>query len=78
MVVFSLFHGRRTREMGDWGESKVNQGQDQGAAKKTPQLGPRGSAAKNPPTWVQGWSAKTPPTHWKGRRRVKVSARVQS
>ena len=76
--------------MGDWGESKVNQGQDQGAAKKnpnlglgaarrkTPQLGPRGSAAKNPPTWVQGWSAKNPPTRWKGRRRVKVSVRVRS
>ena len=60
MVVFSLFHGRRTRETGDWGESKVNQGQDQGAAKKT-QLGSRGSATKNPPTWAQGQHSKKPP-----------------
>ena len=75
--------------MGHWGESKVNQGHHQGAAKKKnpdldpgaprrkpPQLGPMGGAAKNPPTWVQGWSAKNSPTRWKGRLRVKVSAHV--
>ena len=79
IVVFSLFHGRRAREMGDWGKSKVNQGQDQEAAKeknpdlgsgagrrKNPRLGPRGGAAKNPLTWVQGWSAKNPRLAGKG------------
>ena len=61
MVIFSLFHGRRTREVGDWGESKVNQGQDQGAAKKKTQLGSRGGATKNPPTWAQGQRSEKPP-----------------
>ena len=46
--------------MGDWGESKVNQGQDQGAAKKNPNLG-RGGATKNPPTWAQGQRSEKPP-----------------